>query len=167
MLVVNDNWQRVPTAKVCYGADRKWWDRNHDRVPGHMVRYSAEQCPSEYGVTQVEGEHRAGLCTDPWKVYYGENSGHQAINIAYHLGATDVALLGYDMQYTGGIAHWFGDHQGLNNPSENHLARWAIMMETMAKDCIREGMRVTNCSRDTALTCFPRMEISKWLTLHA
>jgi hypothetical protein len=36
-------------------------------------------------------------------------------------------------------------------------------MERTAKDIERMGVEVVNLSRETALTCFPRMTVEQWL----
>lgn len=101
-----------------------------------------------------------GLCLAPPIICRGANSGFQALNLAVHLGARRIVLLGYDMQRTGGLSHWHGDHgRGLNNPSEHNFARWRRQFEEAAPTLAAAGIEVVNCSRATALTCFPRMDL--------
>lgn len=86
------------------------------------------------------------------------NSGYQAINLAYHFGVSRILLIGYDMQRTGGKAHWHGDHvSGLTNAEG--LSKWATRFPALAQDLEREGVEVINCSQETALTCFPRARL--------
>jgi len=93
-----------------------------------------------------EGKHIGG----------GGNSGFQAMNLAVKQGATRLLLLGFDFRG----AHWFGQHPaGLGNPSDSTMQRWVACMETAAKQLSDRGVEVVNCSRDSALTCFPRRNI--------
>lgn len=86
----------------------------------------------------------------------GKNSGHQALNAAVQRGAARILLLGFDMQ--GG--HWHGDHpSGLANPTDLMLETWRRNMATTVPDLRRAGVEVVNCSRETALTCFPRARL--------
>lgn len=58
----------------------------------------------------------------------------------------------------GGQAHWFGQHEnGLTN--QQPFALWQARFPALAKDLSREGVRVINASRETALRCFDRAPI--------
>lgn len=107
------------------------------------------------GITAVQGRDAPGLGRD--MLHFNNNSGAQAINLAYLIGATRIILLGYDMQSTGGKSHFFGDH-----PPELSTANHAVNVPyftRLAQDLEREGVEVINCSRDTALTQFKRAEL--------
>lgn len=88
------------------------------------------------------------------------NSGYQAINLAYHFGAKEIYLLGFDMQRTNGLSHWHGDHpKGWANGGD--YRDWINRMNELAIDLRREGVKVVNCSRETALECFDRSTIDE------
>lgn len=110
----------------------------------HRVRYADEP----------------GLSLDPELVHTGSNSGYQAINLAVLLGAARILLLGYDMRITGERTHWHGDHPvGMTNPLQGTLAGWVPAFAGAAADLERLGVVCINCSRETALTCFPRARV--------
>lgn len=68
-------------------------------------------------------------------------------------------LLGFDMQRTGGKSHWFGDHPaGMNVPSPYDV--WRGKFTALAADLALEGVEVLNCSRETALETFRRMDLA-------
>lgn len=90
----------------------------------------------------------------------GKNSGVGAISLAEHWGASKVILLGYDCQLTDGKAHWHDDHpNGMGNAGS--VAKWPRQFSELAK---RLRADVVNASRQTALDCFPRLELSEALT---
>lgn len=110
------------------------------------LRYSANRVPD---VTRVHFEtHR--------------NSGAALIALAARAGASRIILLGYDCQHTGGKAHWHGDH-----PPELGNARsvdkWPAAFRALARS-LPAGVKVINCSRATALDCFPRAVLENVLT---
>jgi hypothetical protein len=112
----------------------------------------------EYCLHHITAQSREGLCKEPGMIFHGNNSGYQAVGLAYTWGASRVILLGYDMQYTGGRRHWFGDHpRGLNNATG--LACWQRSFPKLAADAEKVGLEIVNASRETALTCFPRMRL--------
>lgn len=72
-------------------------------------------------------------------------------------------LLGYDFQATGHKSHWHGDHPpGLSN-SRRRYASWLQPMNALARDLERLGVEVVNATRETALTCFRRIELQEAL----
>jgi hypothetical protein len=95
-------------------------------------------------------------------IHYGENGGYQAINIAYLLGAKRIVLLGYDMYPSGGKLHFFGNYPGELN-SGCDFAAWRGKFDRLATDLEAEGVEVINCTRETALKCFPRGDIRQCL----
>ncbi len=101
-----------------------------------------------------------GLSFDPRKLHCGGNSGYQAVNLAVLMGATRIALLGYDMRFgPNGEKHWHADHRD-RNPEENRLAIWARAFETMDLDLKRAGVAVVNCTPGSAIACFPHADIN-------
>lgn len=153
----------LPDAGYLYACDRKWWDYHLDRVRATFkgklytqFRTADEKkwCDSQ-GLTALRGEHTPGLGRD--MLHFNANSGAQAINLAYLLGATRIVLLGYDMGATGGRNHWFGDHpRGFNSGKyENYVSHF----NRLASDLEREGVEVINCTRQTNLTQFKRADI--------
>lgn len=156
----------APWADVLYAADLRWWDiKGPKDFKGHRIvavrSYNRNEDIAEAvkrGLDWVEVAPKKGLNFDP--ICSGDFSGNQAINLAYKLGAEVVALLGYDCQMTGGQSHFFGDHPaGLNAPNAKRMKTWADNLAILAKDAEKVGLEVWNCSRETAVTCFPRMDI--------
>lgn len=87
----------------------------------------------------------------------GRDTGTSAINLAYHFGATEIVLLGYDM--TGGH---FCDHP-LPFPPEDHFARHMEHTAAMAADAKAKGIRIVNCSPISRVTCFERQPLEEFL----
>lgn len=96
-------------------------------------------------------------------IYTGKNSGFQALHAAVLFGASRVVLLGFDFQATNRRSHWHGDHPpGLSN-SRRRYGAWVEAMKPLAHDLERLGIEVLNCSRETALSCFRRVELQEAL----
>lgn len=160
-MTINNTHQLVP-ADVVYACDGKWWDRYQADVTAPARWTQDEGAAKRYGINYIKGEPKQGLSLTPGTIHLGSNGGYQGINLAYHLGATRVALLGYDMQYTGGQSHWHGDHPaGMNNPVG--VDSWIPNFNRLARDCDRAGLAVVNLSRTTALECFKKENFDEWL----
>jgi len=166
VLVINDNYLLAPWADYLYFCDETWFNWHKDRKEFKEFKgkkYSQTESWRDNkeaiacGTTFIASEHKDGLSTNPDKIYQGSNSGYQAINLAYHLGAREIILIGYDMQFTQGKAHWFGDHP--NNVKSNYNT-WMRFYERLAKDAKKLGLKIINCTKETALTCFPREDLN-------
>lgn len=115
------------------------------------------QWAAREGINVQTGKHAKGLGFDV--MHYGGNSGYQAINLAYLMGAGSILLLGYDMSVgDDGKRHFFGDHPGNMHTGSDYSA-WCPGFVPLAVDLAHEGVEVINCSRRTALTAFKRGEL--------
>lgn len=99
-------------------------------------------------------DKRNGLMT-------GQNSGHQAINLAVLLGARRILLLGFDMKSSGGKTHWFGEH-----PTRTDESIFSAMLNNfphMVRPLAALGVEVINCTPGSALQCFPKQTLDQTL----
>ena len=90
-------------------------------------------------------------------IHYGGNSGYQAVNLAYLLGAKTILLLGFDMFGT----HYFGKHPD-TLVSDSPYKKFMQSFETI--DPRQYGIEIINCSRQSALEHFTRHSIDEVLT---
>lgn len=164
-VAVNDVWTLLPAAAVLYAADHEWWDAHKGAAGFAGERWTQDKpkgqgaaCAARWGLACIRSEDRAGMSFDPAIVHQGYNSGYQAVNLAVLFGATRVLLLGFDCQPTGGRRHWFGDHPGKLNRASPY-PEWVRAFTGAAPQLAAAGVEVVNCSRATALECFPRMPI--------
>jgi len=164
VLVINDNYALAPFADVLYAADPIWWDWHAERVKSFKGRKITQdkEAAEKYGLEYIRSVDADGLSRDPACIYKGSNSGIQAINLACHLGANRIVLLGYDMQATGGKTHWHGKHP---NESGDYgpWHKWMWRYELVARDARDMGVEIINATRETALACFPRKPLSSLL----
>jgi hypothetical protein len=94
----------------------------------------------------------------------GSNSGFAAFNLAYLLGFTDIALLGFDFQWIGGQHHWRDDYPSPGRRYHDQLCQWARAFDKPAAYLKAKGIRVTNFvgpsgSRVTAFPTAPLAEL--------
>lgn len=95
------------------------------------------------------------------------NSGAGAIALAAARGARRIVLLGYDCQHTGGKTHWHGDHPKgcAGNAAPKTIRKWpAQFLDVQGR---LAGVEIINCSRETALTVFPRAQLEEALSWRA
>lgn len=110
--------------------------------------------PKSLGLEVLESIPGDALCTEPGKICTGMtgNSGFQAINLAYHLGADLIVLLGYDMT---GSGHFFGMH-----PREINTHRAPADRFIDSYRCLKDApVTILNASRHTAIKTLPRIKL--------
>lgn len=144
-IVVNDCWKMA--QGILYAGDLSWWDKYHDkidRVKGECYTRSATAA-RKYGLKLFEGTRGK------------YNSGQKAIELAAHLGASRIILIGFDCSVAKGI-HWHGKHLGgLRNPGPNSVKSWHDEFLQMTLQV--KLPPVVNCSRYTELECFPKVAL--------
>lgn len=162
VIAISDAYRLAPWADVLHSSDSKWWDE-HKGVPSFSgLKFSVDKKADRWGVQALGRANQHGLELNPSSIVTGGNSGMQAVNLAVHLGAIRILLLGYDMQAAGKKTHWFGKHPPqLERLSSYDSFRTAFA--TMVQPLKKAGVDVVNCSRSTALTCFRQMPLEEAL----
>lgn len=158
VIAINDAYKLAPWADVLYACDPKWW-RYYGGVPSFTgYRYSIDSPAANYGVQVLKMGLQDGFSADPIEIRHGKNSGYQALQVAVKMGARRVLLLGYDMQPTNGREHWFGSHPSTVK-SKMPFESWQACFQTIVEPLQALGVQVVNCSRETALSVFPRQSL--------
>lgn len=146
-IAVNDAYILAPDAEELYACDPRWWRWHGAAVERTFA--GRRWCPDaktagEKNLTHIALERRGGLSVTPNLIYSGGvigNSGAQAINLAYLLGARRIVLVGMDM----GGSHFFGEHPKEINTSTD-FAGMGRLMALMAADLDRYGVEIINTS---------------------
>lgn len=165
-VAVSDAWRLMPWADVLYSCDAAWW-RLHAGVPDFAgERWSTHDEGSNdkrgldpaWGVHLVAGKAGDIFSADRGLIYYGGNSGFQAVSFAILAGAARVVLVGFDMRVVGGQRHFFGDHpKPLSNRID--LSIFAASFRR-ARSSLPAGVEIWNATPDSALDCFPRVGLA-------
>lgn len=172
VIVVNDNYQRMPDADVLYACDGPWW-KKHIASVREIFRGECwtqdHAAATKYGLQWIKSKRSLGLTSTPHIIHLGGNSGHQALNYAVvrnEFKPQTQYLIGFDMkrgpktaEHPRGKLHWFGNHPAGLNYFEPE--GWIRGFNDLARDAQRRGNpRIINCSIDTALTCFARVDLA-------
>jgi len=148
--VVSDAYRLAPWADVLYSCDYAWWNYHKPEFNGEKWTIN-DKAADEFKLNHItQGEPEFSLEKD--KLGTGGNSGFQCLNLAYLQGATKIILLGYDFKSSG---HFFGKHPKPLDRSSDY-SRW---VENMRKASKIIPVPVINCSPDSSIDCFPKMDI--------
>ena len=154
-----------PDADVLFVAAEKAVDINPALFPIFTGQYivARNKVPAGYpaSVKRVcRAKDHTHLCELKDHVC-GYDCGTSAINLAYHFGATEIVLLGMDMQGNRWCNGEF-DHPMPVIPGDHHR-RHSSVLPDIAKDAKRKGIRIVNCSPTSAVTAFERQPLEAFL----
>lgn len=182
VIVVNDAYLLLPYADLHYAAD-SCWHRWHsegidkpflgltaDNVRKAWASFAGEKCTIENSGGNVKDDsvhmlrnvrfphHCDGLSQHPEALMTGRSSGCQAINLAALAGSRRVVLLGFDSREGQERSHWHGGHPR-PMPSNAYQA-FRRGFTAIQSDAEKIGLRIINCSPNTAITAFEQAKLS-------
>lgn len=163
VIAIKEAFQLAPWADVLYACEEKWW-KCYKGAPDFLgLKYALEPQPIAWpGVNVLENTGNYGLEVVRTGLRNGYNSGYQAVNLAVHLGAAKIILLGFDMSIgASGQQNWFGPHPNHLTGSPYPIFRQSF--STLEAPLKALGIEVINATRFTLLTGFPRMTIEEAL----
>lgn len=91
----------------------------------------------------------------------GYDAGSSAINLAYHLGAAEIVLIGFDM--AGG--RWLNGEleHPLPIPPQQHHDRHLAGVSVMAADLAAEGVKAWRTAKESRAVCFEYRGLGNFL----
>ncbi len=164
VLAVKDAIRLAPTADGLYGCDASFWAR-HEGFPTFTgFKYSIDPRAGRWpAVIVLRNTGESGLERDPSGLRTGRNSTYQAVNLAVHLGASRVLLLGLDMGHSPCGPKYFFGHRPSDQQVQSPWASMLLLWPTLVAPLLALGIAIVNCSRVTAVTCFPRQSLREAL----
>jgi len=154
---------------LCYFGDGRWYHWNHKELRSFgglkvtcFAGANVEQWP---GVMQVRRGKPEGIDTRKRHLSWNKNSGGSAINLAYHLGAKRIVLIGYDMKVDENENHnWHTKYVGKHTPPiKIYENRFLACYKTIKRDADKLGIEILNTNPDSALLEFPFVKLEDTL----
>ena len=170
IIAINNAVDLAPWADLLYFCDERWYRWHEEtvrRFEGRRVTMENEGLLAELpGLTCMKNDtkrtgEREGFCESPDGLRTGGNGGYQVLQLAAHLGARRVVLLGYDMRPIDGKAHWHEEHP-IPTPLDC-LTGYADGFRTLVEPLRRRGVEVINATPGSALDFFPRATLQEAL----
>ncbi len=161
VIAINAAHELAPWADVLYAADARYWGyiKGAPNFPG--LKFALEPAAGKWaGVRVLKNTGNQGLELDPTGVRTGKNSGYQAMNLAVHLGAAKLLLLGYDMKPVNGQEH-FTTHYP--NRTTSPYTLFLRHFETIVEPLKAARVEVINCTHRSSLKLFTKMPLREAL----
>lgn len=135
VVAVNNAFELAPWAEALAANDVRWWDQHPAARDFAGRKFSASKI---HGVEKIEGCETS------------QCSGVVALQVAKHLGATRVCMLGLD----GSGAHYFGDYTGpLKNAKAEQFGFHAVQFRQWGE--ANKAIQVINATPGSSVQCFP------------
>lgn len=166
-IAINDCYRLAPHATMLFAADLRWWHHHADahKFAGLRVTTSANVNVPDIKRLKINGFR--GYETAPDTIRTGNNSGYQALHIAIRGGPRRIFMFGFDMSSKNGH-HWFGKHPpGLMTTHEDCFQIWTGYFNDLAVAAERLGVEVVNCTPQSTIMSFPKVEFHESLLEYA
>jgi hypothetical protein len=163
IIAINRAWELCPCADVLYFSDYSFWQeygvKVWQRFHGKFVSGAPELTDAAY-VQSLNLTGQLGLEMDPTGLRHGSNSGYAAMNLAYHFGVSRIVLLGYDMRTSKGRTH-FHEGYGRTEADVANTLQHAMLpcFNSLIIPLAQAGVEVLNGNPDSALGCWPKVEL--------
>lgn len=164
-ITINLSFRLHPDAEYLYAADNGFWLMYPDARKFSGIKYAPDIRAKSYlpAINIVEIKKHDGRVVNvmqdtPGIIGGGGNSGFQAVNLAVHLNATRIILVGFD--YKGD--HWHEDHcTALGNPTDPLMRKWASRLDENAALLQSWGVEVLNTSPLSRLKNFRKLTVQE------
>lgn len=111
--------------------------------PGEVYAAFSSARETLPGVTYWSYSGAEGFSWTPGELR-GSTSGFAALNLAVLLGYTEIALLGFDFQWSGGRSHFHDGYPTTRPHADAQLAGWVAAFGPVAPQLLERGVNVTN-----------------------
>ena len=156
VLGVNDAFTLGNWVDACYFGDCQWWEWNRNEFREEYGGLRMTSCQRLYNLTFIKTWKRGkprGIETEPGHIAWNYNSGLSAINVAYHLGAVKIVLLGFDMKVNDKTqaANWHTRYKRPPTP-KIYKDKWLPCIPFIMKDARTLGVDIVNATIDTNIS---------------
>ena len=177
IICTNNAYKLYRDALALHFMDRPWWLWHQE--PQHNVK---ENFNGEFISSIAAGKHDmidkdlityytrivehgnkiVGGLSDNINELKGNNTGHQALNIAYHMKYDQVVLIGFDLDNVAKSCHWHNDHKRITN-RDMFAASMIPEFELTARWLKDKPMNVYNLNRKSAIRGFTFADLEDFI----
>jgi len=163
VIAINKAFLHIPFAQVLYWSDTRffeWYEKEIEKFKG--IKVTCRPQPKRNDIINLLNTGKNGLETMSYGIRDGGNSGYAAINLAYHLGAKTIILLGFDMYTVGKDTHW---HDGYTSTANTEVMSKLMVpnFDTLINPLDKRKVKVYNASPNSKLECFTKITIEESL----
>ena len=167
VIAVNNAYKLAYFSEVLFFGSC-WWFEEHRKAlesfPGLIVTTCQYEINTPNRVLHVRQRlNEFGLSNSPEYLTWNLNSGSCAVNLAIHLGAKRIVLLGYDMRQVDGRNNWHNDHDTSQDSNHNPYREFLLAWPYISRDAKKMNVQIINATPESDLTLFPIVEPNKFI----
>ncbi len=178
VIATNNAYKLFPNAILTHFADKKWylWHTSpkyshdiHNNFFGPVTTADISTKTSYWAnnkyVTQfikTNKDAKKFALEEKHDILASNNSGHQAINIAYHIGYKNIVLLGFDLRVDEKETHWHNDHLKPTNKA-NYTYNMIPGFDRLADEIKQTPINVYNVNKESAIKKFEFANLDNFL----
>jgi len=154
----------IPVAVTFFG-DSRWLIWEYDSLcqkqyAGILVTCQAKlKNPDDLPIKRLaKSKKTQGITEKRYEISWNNSSGGAAINLAYHLGARRIVLIGYDMGINNG-RHNFHDSYPVGKPERNPYRHFLKSFDRIKDDADKLGVEILNATPNSNLNVFPKVRL--------
>lgn len=165
-IAINKAIKFWPEADAMYWTDGRIWTWLQKEIKEFKgMKFTIAPKPYTADVHLLGRGRKYGLEVSPDMLAHGNNSGYAAINLAIHLGAKRIVLLGYDMGNDGTVSH-FHDGYPVNATGENiYKNQFLPGFEILKNELKGKDIQIFNACPTSKLNTFKKITIEEALAL--
>jgi|TARA_R110001592_G_scaffold359138_1_gene664994 hypothetical protein len=154
------------TADVLYWTDGRFYTWFKNEVDSFKGLKFALKPGSQYtrDIQVLRKGKPYGIEEDPQVLAHGFNSGYAAINLAYHLGASKIILLGFDMGNDGTLTHFHDGYPTRAAGDKIYHDKFLPGFKQLKVEIKNKGIEIYNASPYSKLNEFPKITIEQALS---
>ena len=165
VIAINKAILSYPQAQALYWTDSRfygWYEQEVDSYKGlkYTIRPNYRYTENSE-VNILRKGKKFGLEKAVDTLAHGNNSGYAAINLAYHLGARRIILLGYDMGNNGTKSHFHEGYPTRQTSDKIYQDQFIPGFKQLAEELKAKNIEVLNASPYSRLTSFPKITLEK------
>ncbi len=170
---INNSFMMGDWVDVCWWGDPRWFDWNEKELAefGGLKVCCCASLMQRQGVKVVRRGKPMGLELRPDFISWNKSSGGSGVDLAVHLGASKVVLLGFDMHYEEktGNNNWHDLHK-VKQHSFDPYPRFMESFAHIRKDAQERGVEMINSTMNSSIpeACIkkkPLEEVIGWKNL--
>jgi len=164
VVAVNNAYTVIPWADVLYFMDCEWYNWNKEKILSFagLKITTCKKLDKIPGFLSLQHGIRNGVDMRPEFLSRGASSGQGAMNVAIKLGAKELVLIGFDMRVVDGVHNFHNDH-GRKVPASIYLDQHAKSLKYMVPIAESLGIKIVNCTQDSAIDFISIEPLEKWL----
>ena len=162
IIAINRAIEFVPFAQILYFSDYRfyyWHKDDIDQFKG--AKFTASPKVKDNSITVLERTGKTGLDIRIGRIKDGGSSGYGAINLAYHLGATEIILLGYDM-VSNNKSNFHSGYK-IKNVKEDTFKKFLEPYTELASILTTLNIKVYNTNLNSGLEVFEKKSINNFI----